>query len=410
MQTSTLVQALNSLITSEPTSIPDNDKAKLFEACSKVAAKFQSPDKELVDMYFGPLKAIALRLAIDMRIFDFSVGKTKVSLEELSRETGCEDLFIKRVLRIIISMGLFKEVDKDVFETTPAAKAYMTDAPMAQIIIHLTETAPVAASLPSYFAQKGYTSPAVSTDCPFQYAMQTPLHNFAWIAADPKRQRAFNTMMTIRIKRSVDSKWFEVFPVSRIIDAEKTAHDGKGENGENEGKDVFLVDIGGGIGHQTIDFKTHFPGVKGRCVVQDIAPVISTITDLPTGIEAQVHDFLTPQPIYAAKIYFLAHVLHDWPDKEAGEILGHVRDAMGPESVVLLSETLMPERDASFVAAAMDLTMMAAYASLERTETQFRELLESIGFEVVEVWREKDTESGTSMLGQAVIEARLRRD
>ena len=255
---------------------------------------------------------------------------------------------------------------------------------------------PQIAKLPAYFAEKGYTSPTDSLDCPFQYAMGTKLHNFDWTAAKPKVQHAFNVMMTIRMKRSIDSKWFEAFPIERVMSEEQTS-------------EVFLVDVGGGIGHQTIDLKEHYPDV-GRMVVQDIAPVISTIKSLPPGIEAMVADFFKPQPIRGAKIYFLAHVLHDWPDSQAKVILEQVREAMGPDSLVLLSETIMPERGASFTAAGMDLTMMAAFASLERTEKQFSELLHDAGLELVKVWREQKSEKqAASILGQSVLEARLKR-
>lgn len=252
------------------------------------------------------------------------------------------------------------------------------------------------ARLPDYFAENGYQSPTDSLDGPFQYAMGTKLHNFEWTAANPKMQHAFNVMMTIRTKRSIDSKWFEVFPIQQLMAVQST-------------KKVFLVDIGGGIGHQTIALKERHPDVR-HMIVQDIAPVINSIDSLPPGIEAMVYDFFKPQPIRGAKIYFLAHVVHDWPDKQAKVILEQVRNAMEPDSVVLLSETIMPEHDASFTAAAMDLTMMAAYASLERTEKQFGALLHEAGLELVKVWREQKSENhAASMLQQSVLEARLER-
>ncbi|KAF1961677.1 S-adenosyl-L-methionine-dependent methyltransferase [Byssothecium circinans] len=318
-------------------SVSEEQKKHLVDACEKVVEKFRTPERGLIDMFFAPLKPIALRLAIDMRIFDAGVGKEQITLQQLAEETGCEGLLIKRVLRVLIAMALFTEADKDVFAPTPAAAMYVTESPMAQMIIHWTENLPVTTSLPSFFATHGYTSPTDALNCPFQHALNTPLHSFAWTAAEPKRQKAFNAMMTMRTKRSVDSKWFEVYPMTRVLE-----DDGEGAGHGKE--EVFLVDIGGGIGHQTVDFKQHFPGVKARCVVQDIAAVIDAIPadSLPEGVEAAVYDFFAPQPVHNARIYLLAHVLHDWPDAQAAQILGRVRDAMGSESVVLLSETIMP--------------------------------------------------------------------
>ncbi|KAF4631566.1 hypothetical protein G7Y89_g6565 [Cudoniella acicularis] len=397
MDVSTIVKALNDA-TANPASTTEADKAQLLEACTNLVSTLQPFDQKLMDLLFAPLRSIALRLAIDMRLFDAcapALAKENVTLEQLSNETKCEALLIKRVMRVLIDMKIFNEVDQDVFQPTPAAALYKYDSPMAQIIIHLTMHMIQIAKLPDYFAEKGYQSPTDSMDCPFQHTMGTKLHNFDWIAANPKVQHAYNVMMTVRTQRSIDSKWFEVFPIERLM-------------AEEPAPEVFLVDIGGGIGHQMIDFKEHHPDAR-RMIVQDIAPVINSIKSLPPGIEAMVSDFFKPQPIRGAKLYFLAHVLHDWPDKQAKVILEQVRDAMGLDSVVLLSETIMPERGASFIAAGMDFTMMAAYASLERTEKQFRELLHEAGLELVKVWSEQKSEKhGASMLGQSILEARLK--
>ncbi|KAF2107373.1 S-adenosyl-L-methionine-dependent methyltransferase [Lophiotrema nucula] len=395
MDVSTIIKALDNAATDH--SISDADKAQLHGACISAASILEPFDKKLLDMLFAPLRSVALRLAIDMRIFDVcaAIGKERVTLKELSNESKCEALLIKRIMRVLIDMKIFNEVDIDAFEPTQAASLYRYDAPMAQIIIHWTTHLPQVAKLPDYFAEKGYESPTDSMDCPFQYAMGTKLHNFDWIASDPRIQHAFNVMMTVRTQRGVDSKWFEVFPIERLITDEPAL-------------EVFLVDVGGGIGHQTVGFKDHHPSVW-RMIVQDIAPVIDSIKSLPDGIEGMVHDFFKPQPVKGAKVYFLAHVLHDWPDKQARVILDHVRNAMALESIVLLSETVMPERGASFAAAAMDITMMTAYASLERTERQFRDLLDEAGLTLVNVWSEKNSgKEGASMLGQSILEARLK--
>ena len=202
--------------------------------------------------------------------------------------------------------------------------------------------------LPDYFAERGYKSPTDPRDGPFQDAMNTTLHNFEWIAERPRIQTACNVMMTIRAQRSVDAKWYEIYPAASLIPSSPSSA-------------PFLVDIGGGVGHLAIDFKNAHPNA-GRIIVQDIGPVVSEIKDLPDGIEAMVTDFFEEQLVRGAKVYFIAHCLHDWPDKEAATILTRVSDAMNKDSVLLISESVMPERDVPFMTAAADLTMMAAFS------------------------------------------------
>ncbi len=55
-------------------------------------------------------------------------------------------------------------------------------------------------------------------------------------------------------------------------------------------------------------------------------------------------------------------------------------------SKVLLHEMIVPELGASTFHAMLDMTMMAFNAGMERTERQWRELLDKAGFEVVKVW------------------------
>jgi hypothetical protein len=79
---------------------------------------------------------------------------------------------------------------------------------------------------------------------------------------------------------------------------------------------------------------------------------------------------------------------------------------MAPDSVLLLSESVMPERDVPFLTAATDLMMMGAFASLERSEKQFRELLDRVGLELVKVWHKQ--KEGTAMLEGSILEAKLK--
>lgn len=55
-------------------------------------------------------------------------------------------------------------------------------------------------------------------------------------------------------------------------------------------------------------------------------------------------------------------------------------------SKLLIHEMIVPQKGASTFHAMLDMTMMAFNAGLERTETQWCELLRIAGFEVVKVW------------------------
>ena len=80
-------------------------------------------------------------------------------------------------------------------------------------------------------------------------------------------------------------------------------------------------------------------------------------------------------------------VLHNWPADQARTILDNIKAAMEPGySVLLIDEIVLPEVGASYVSTAMDLTMMGAFASMERTEAEWRALISEAGLELVRTY------------------------
>ena len=71
------------------------------------------------------------------------------------------------------------------------------------------------------------------------------------------------------------------------------------ENGskKDEKDSVFLVDVGGGLGHDLEELKAKHADISGSLVLQDQADVIAQIGKASAGIKLTVHDFFTPQPV-----------------------------------------------------------------------------------------------------------------
>ena len=74
---------------------------------------------------------------------------------------------------------------------------------------------------------------------------------------------------------------------------------------------------------------------------------------------------------------------------------------MDPEqSRIVIADLVLPERNVPPQQATLDLNMMILGA-MERSEEQWRSLLESVGLKLVKIWRSKD---GV----RAALEARLK--
>lgn len=76
-------------------------------------------------------------------------------------------------------------------------------------------------------------------------------------------------------------------------------------------------------------------------------------------------------------------VLHNHPPGKVRQILENTKAAMGSQSVLLVDEQVLPEERVNFIAACIDMTMLSAFASMERTEKQWGEVFRDAGLELV---------------------------
>lgn len=104
-----------------------------------------------------------------------------------------------------------------------------------------------------------------------------------------------------------------------------------------------------------------------------------------------------------AKFYMFRAICHDWPDEDCKKFLGNTVKAMKKGySRLLIDEQVLPNTGAELHPTMLDLTMMAFFNAMERTERQWQTLLDSVGVEIVKFWRFDG--GGT----EAVIEAKLK--
>ncbi|WYZ37033.1 hypothetical protein EsH8_II_000539 [Colletotrichum jinshuiense] len=150
----------------------------------------------------------------------------------------------------------------------------------------------------------------------------------------------------------------------------------------------FLVNIGGSIGHDIMEFHRHHPNVPRKLILQDLPVVIGQINELDAAITPMEHDFLTEQPVKEARIYYMHSCLHDWPDDVCATILAQIKAAMKPGySKLLINENVVPSTGAYWETSALDMVMLTLFCSKERTERDWYHLLEKIAeLKIVKIW------------------------
>ncbi|KAK5625641.1 hypothetical protein RRF57_001357 [Xylaria bambusicola] len=59
---------------------------------------------------------------------------------------------------------------------------------------------------------------------------------------------------------------------------------------------------------------------------------------------------------------------------------------MAPDSILLVDEMILPETKVNAVACSVDMSMLAAFASMERTEAQWRDIFLREGLDLVKTY------------------------
>ena len=163
-----------------------------------------------------------------------------------------------------------------------------------------------------------------------------------------------------------------------------------------------IVDVGGGRGELLATVLAHAPGVRG--VLADLpdvlagAPPVLERAGVSERCTLAAIDFFEGVPA-GGDAYILALVIHDWPDDAAVSILENCHRAMTPGSRLwivehVVSDAPQPTHVARHVAL-LDLAMLVLLGSRERTNQQFRDLLERAGFQYVST---RTSDSGFSVI------------
>ncbi|KAL0537118.1 hypothetical protein IC582_026088 [Cucumis melo] len=140
-----------------------------------------------------------------------------------------------------------------------------------------------------------------------------------------------------------------------------------------------LADVGGGIGGSISEIVKAFPHIKG--INYDLPHVIST-APVYEGVTHIGGDMFEDIPKVDA--IFMKWILHDWNDKECVKILENCKKAI-PEKrgkVIIVEVVLNKEGKGAFddTKFYFDLLMLAHTNGKERTEKEWKTILEEAGF------------------------------
>ncbi len=146
-----------------------------------------------------------------------------------------------------------------------------------------------------------------------------------------------------------------------------------------------VVDVGGATGNMLAAILTRHSNVRG--VLYDLPHVVRDAPALlkSRGVDGRVTiesgSFFERIPS-GGDAYIMSHIIHDWSEEQCLTILGNCRKAMGPDSRLLIVETVIPEDNSPHQGKLQDLVMLVIPGGQERTEAEYDVLLAKGGFEL----------------------------
>ena len=310
------------------------------------------PRVRLLHLVGGFMITKSIGVAVRLGIPDLVTERPR-PVRELAETTGADSDALGRLLRALASVGVFAEQD-GVIEHTELSELLRRDVPGS--LNGLSEV--LSGEHYRVWSDAGET---FRTGEPAFARVHGQLF-FDWLDKRPDEAATFNRAMAsgaaLRRQVLLDRNWS---PVDTV------------------------VDIGGGTGVMLTTLLAANEHLHG--VVFDLAHAREGAER--TIAEAGVADrcsfaagsFFDEVPA-GADVYVLSQILHDWDDESAGRILRACRKAVTERSRLLLVEGVVEPGNEADWSKILDLHMLVLLGGRERSEDQWRRLLEQGGFEL----------------------------
>jgi C-methyltransferase len=308
------------------------------------------------ELIVGQWVAQAITAAAQLGIAD-ALAAGPLPLDELADRLQVDPKALARLVRALISRGVFRQLRDGRYTLTPLADTLRVDAPVS------------VRGLARFLGSREHRdmwsllADAVRTGQP----VIPVLHGtdaFGFLAENPEHAAIFNDAMTALS---------ELAAASVVATYDFTRFN-------------VVVDVGGGHGRLLSAILSANPGLRG--VLYDLPDVVAGAPSVleTAGVADRVRidggSFFTDRLPADGDAYILKNVIHDWDDDTSEAILANIATVAPRSATLLLVEQVIPDHDREFTGKWSDLEMMVMGDGLERTASQYRKLLQNSGFRV----------------------------
>jgi O-methyltransferase domain len=302
-----------------------------------------APEARVWTLLYGALATKTAGIVADLGVADaLAPGPRPVA--DLAQEVGANPDSLHRFLRALASEGIFAEEEPGVFRNTEASELLARGNGWSAFA-HL-------------FGGVWYRTVSEldgQTDEPtFPRLFGTDF--WSWLADHPGERAVFDRAMAEGTRRRL----------------------GRLEGVEWRG-DETVVDVGGGNGSLLVQLLRGRPGLRG--IVFDLPETVRDEAALAeAGCEFVAGSFFESVP--DGDVYVLGTILHDWDEERAGSILRTIGRCAPPHARVVIIDSVLSPGNEPHGAKWLDLLMLALLGGRERSEPEWRRLVEGAGFRI----------------------------
>jgi len=320
----------------------------------RASAKKASDPMTFMNLTAGKWVSQAIAVAAELGIADILRDRPSTAAD-IARTANASEEGVYRLLRALGSVGLFAETGNRRFRLTPLGRLLSTDSTQAlggyaRFVGHESTWRPW-----------GELRHSVRTGEPaFDRVFDMPI--FEYFAKMSESAAVFDAAMT-----SIST--LEAKAVVAAYDFSKIG---------------TLVDVAGGHGLMVATVLKANKRMRG--VLFDLPHVTAGATALlqSAGVADRCQvvsgDFFESVPA-GGDAYLMKHIIHDWDEERATQILRNCHRAMQPGGKVLIVDAVIPPGNRAHFGKLLDLEMLVLTPrGRERTQAEFRELLKRSGF------------------------------
>ena len=317
----------------------------------------QHPTETMMRLITGYWLSQAVGVAAHLGIADALVAGSRTS-DELGAVLGAHGKSVYRLMRLLTSIGVFSQESEDHFSLNELGKTLLSGEPGSVRNFAITETAP------GHWLPWGRLFDSVQIGKPMTHET-LGMELFDWYSQNAEEAGFFNAAMG-------DLSALAAAELVRVYDF-STAQK--------------VIDVGGSHGILLRAVLGSNSAAQG--ILYDLPHVIATADEhIDAGLSGRCElvsgDFFTSVP-EGGDVHLLKQIIHDWDDDRAASILANCHAALSPAGKLLLVEMVVPSDNRPDMAQAMDLNMLAILGGRERTQKEYRTLLEASGFRLERV-------------------------